>query len=103
MVNGSATGAVLHGFSFYTLENKRSANLKKSVQMQAVKRQFSVLQLNITTIQLNVLHIGVGLDVARFTELGNAKASMRGTGDSTDSHAFSFIIRYTNLPNLGSL
>ena len=31
MVNGTATGGVLHGFSFYTLENKRSSNLKKSV------------------------------------------------------------------------
>ena len=30
---------------------------------------------------LNVLHIGVGFGVARFTELGNAKASMRGTSD----------------------
>ena len=30
---------------------------------------------------LSVLHIGVGFGVARFTELGNAKASMRGTSD----------------------
>lgn len=29
-VNGTATGAVLHGFSFYTLENKRSGEKKKS-------------------------------------------------------------------------
>ena len=31
VVNGNATGGVLHGFSFYTLENKRSVDLKKSV------------------------------------------------------------------------
>ena len=31
VVNGNATGAVLHGFSFYTLENKRSGEKKKSV------------------------------------------------------------------------
>ncbi len=31
IVNGVATGGVLHGFSFYTLENKRSNDLKKSV------------------------------------------------------------------------
>lgn len=31
VLNGSATGAVLHGFSFYTLENKRSVERKKSV------------------------------------------------------------------------
>lgn len=31
IVNGQTTGSVLHGFSFYTLENKRSADLKKSV------------------------------------------------------------------------
>lgn len=31
VVNGDATGAVLHGFSFYTLENKRSGEKKKSV------------------------------------------------------------------------
>ena len=31
IVNGNATGGVLHGFSFYTLENKRSGDLKKSV------------------------------------------------------------------------
>lgn len=31
IVNGNATGGVLHGFSFYTLENKRSDDLKKSV------------------------------------------------------------------------
>ena len=30
-VNGVETGAVLHGFSFYTLENKRSGSIKKSV------------------------------------------------------------------------
>lgn len=32
MIGGSATGAVLHGFSFYMLENKRSAQKKKSVE-----------------------------------------------------------------------
>ena len=31
IVNGNATGGVLHGFSFYTLENKRSGDAKKSV------------------------------------------------------------------------
>lgn len=31
MVNGEATGSILHGFSFYTLENKCSAQRKKSV------------------------------------------------------------------------
>ena len=31
VVDGDATGGVLHGFSFYTLENKCSSNLKKSV------------------------------------------------------------------------
>lgn len=31
VVNGDATGAVLHGFSFYTLENKRSGEKKESV------------------------------------------------------------------------
>ena len=31
-VNGNATGAVLHGFSFYTLENIRSGEKKKSVE-----------------------------------------------------------------------
>ena len=40
------------------------------------------------------LHIGVGFGVARFTELGNAKASMRGTSGSTDSRAFSLLIMY---------
>ena len=34
------------------------------------------------------IHIGVGFCVARSTELGNAKASQRGTGDGMDSHAF---------------
>jgi len=33
------------------------------------------------------IHIGVGFCVARFTEQGNAKASMRGMSNSTDSHA----------------
>jgi hypothetical protein len=33
-------------------------------------------------------HIGVGFCVARSTEMGSAKASNRGTGDGTDSHAF---------------
>lgn len=37
------------------------------------------------------IHIGVGFCVARSTELGNAKASQRGTGDGMDSHAFSYI------------
>ena len=46
------------------------------------------------------IHIGVGFCVARSTELGNAKASQRGTGDGMDSHAFfvyktkQFINRY---------
>lgn len=31
VVNGNSTGGVLHGFSFYTLENIRSAEKKKSV------------------------------------------------------------------------
>lgn len=31
VVNGTATGGILHGFSFYTLENKRSVDMKKSV------------------------------------------------------------------------
>lgn len=31
VIGGTATGGVLHGFSFYMLENKRSANIKKSV------------------------------------------------------------------------
>ncbi len=31
LLNGTATGGVLHGFSFYTLENKRSNESKKSV------------------------------------------------------------------------
>ena len=31
-VNGNATGCVLHGFSFYTLENQRSGDRKKSVE-----------------------------------------------------------------------
>lgn len=30
-VNGNATGGILHGFSFYTLENRRSDERKKSV------------------------------------------------------------------------
>ena len=34
-------------------------------------------------------HIGVGFCVARFGKMGNAKASDRGTGDGTDSRAFS--------------
>lgn len=32
MVNGQATGGVLHSFSFYTLENQRSADKKGSVE-----------------------------------------------------------------------
>ena len=31
VINGNATGGILHGFSFYTLENKRSDEAKKSV------------------------------------------------------------------------
>ena len=31
-VDGNATGCILHGFSFYTLENRRSADIKKSVE-----------------------------------------------------------------------
>ena len=31
VINGNTTGGVLHGFSFYTLENKRSGDMKKSV------------------------------------------------------------------------
>ncbi len=37
------------------------------------------------------LHIGVGFGVARFDFQGDARASMRGTSDSTDSRAFSFL------------
>ncbi|MBQ8335916.1 MAG: DUF4906 domain-containing protein [Bacteroidaceae bacterium] len=32
IIDGNATGGVLHGFSFYTLENKRSAEKKKGVE-----------------------------------------------------------------------
>ena len=39
---------------------------------------------------VNVLHIGVGFGVARFDFQGDARASMRGTSNSTDSRAFSF-------------
>ena len=50
------------------------------------------LYLYIGTIQIGLLHIGVGFGVVRFTELGNAKASECGMSDSTDSRAFSFSI-----------
>jgi hypothetical protein len=36
-----------------------------------------------------VFHIGVGFVVARSTEMGNAKASNRGTSDQYGTHAFS--------------
>ena len=39
---------------------------------------------------VGVLHIGVGFDVARFDKMGDARASTRGTSNSTDSRAFSF-------------
>lgn len=39
VVNGNATGGVLHGFSFYTLENKRSDDAKKSVNGNFHKRE----------------------------------------------------------------
>lgn len=32
IIDGNATGGILHSFSFYTLENKRSADKKKSVE-----------------------------------------------------------------------
>lgn len=34
---------------------------------------------------------GVGFRVARSTVPGNARASMRGTSDSENSHAFSYV------------
>ena len=36
----------------------------------------------------DIYRIGVGSRVARSTIPGNAKASMRGTSDRTDTHAF---------------
>lgn len=38
VVNNSTTGGILYGFSFYTLENRRSSDLKKSVQNNYHKR-----------------------------------------------------------------
>ena len=32
VINGNPTGGILHGFSFYTLENRRSADKKKSTE-----------------------------------------------------------------------
>lgn len=52
--------------------------------------QTIIVSICLYRYSLNVLHIGVGFGVARFTELGNAKASECGTSDSTDSRAFSF-------------
>lgn len=52
--------------------------------------QTIIVSIRLYRYSLNVLHIGVGFGVARFTELGNAKASECGTSDSTDSRAFSF-------------
>ena len=52
--------------------------------------QTIIVSIRLYRYSLNVLHIGVGFGVARFTELGNAKASECGTSDSTDSLAFSF-------------
>jgi hypothetical protein len=37
--------------------------------------------------KFDVIHIGVGFCVARSSVMGNAKASMRGTSNSTDSRA----------------
>ncbi len=38
-----------------------------------------------------VLHIGVGFCIARSTEMGNARASERGTGDSMNPTLFSYM------------
>ncbi len=40
------------------------------------------------------IHIGVGFCVARSTVMGNAKASIRGTGDGTATHAFLYIAKF---------
>lgn len=38
-----------------------------------------------------VLHIGVGFCIARSTEMGNARASERGTGDGMNPTLFSYM------------
>lgn len=49
------------------------------------------------------IHIGVGLCVARFDGMGNARASECGTSNKSDSHAFSYIMPYYyNNADLGS-
>ena len=62
--------------------------------------QTIIVSIRLYRYSLNVLHIGVGFGVARFTELGNAKASKCGTSDSTDSRAFSFLIAKLNQGSL---
>ncbi len=47
-----------------------------------------IVSVRLCRYDLDVLHIGVGFDVARFDFQGDARASMRGTSDSTDSRAF---------------
>ena len=42
-----------------------------------------------------VLHIGVGFCVARSTEMGNARASERGTGKSMNPTLFSYMLTKT--------
>ena len=45
---------------------------------------------SVNRYSVGVVHIGVGFDVARFDKMGDARASTRGTSNSTDSRAFSF-------------
>ena len=48
------------------------------------------LYLHILQVLFGCIHIGVGFGVARFDKMGDARASTRGTSNSTDSRAFSF-------------
>ena len=49
------------------------------------------------------VHIGVGFCVARSDRVGNAKASMRGTGDGDWLHAFLLYKLIHQVSSVGSL
>ena len=63
--------------------------------------QTIIVSIRLYRYSLNVLHIGVGFGVARFTELGNAKASECGTSDRHRFPRFFFLNRVSLNP--GSL
>lgn len=96
IVNGNATGGVLHGFSFYTLENKRSGDAKKSVNGNFHERERRIKNSDGTYNAENGLW-EYAPELATYMIIKGELKMLVNPGQTTEQHLIADVTYYIHL------